>query len=128
MKEIKVGKEQTFIHTVTENELANVVGSGEVEVYATPMMIAFMEQCAASLIKADLDEEETSVGIMIRTTHQAATPCHKTISCHVKVTAVDRKKVTFQICASDEKEVIGIATHERVVVNKERFETHAKAK
>ena len=128
MKEIKVGKEQTFTHTITEKELAKVIGSGEVEVYSTPMMVAFMVQSAAALIKEDLDSEETSVGILIHTTHQAATPCHKTITCHAKVTAVDRKKVTFQLCASDEKEVIGTAVHERVIVNKERFEARAKAK
>lgn len=128
MKEIKVGKEQTFTHTVTEKELAKVVGSGEVEVYATPMMIAFMEQSASSLIKEELDSEETSVGILIHTTHQAATPCHQKVTCHVKVSAVDRKKVTFEISVSDEKDIIATATHERMVVNKERFEARAKAK
>lgn len=128
MKEIKVDKEQTFTHVVTEKELAKVVGSGDVEVYATPMMIALMEQSAAALIQPDLDEGETSVGIMIQTTHQAATPCHRTVSCHVQVTAIDRKKVSFQLCVRDEKEVIGVATHERMVVNKERFEARAKAK
>ncbi len=128
MKEIQIGKKETYTHTITEDELASKVGSGEVDVYATPMMIALMEKSAAALIKEDLDMNETSVGIMIHTTHQAATPCHKTVTCQVQVIAVDRKKVTFEICARDEKDIIGMATHERMVVNKERFETRTKAK
>lgn len=128
MKEITIGQTYTKEMIVEEKDLAVRVGSGEVEVFATPMMIALMEHVAAMCLKQFLDEGETSVGVMMNTTHDAATPCGMKVSASATITAVDRKKVKFQVIAKDEKDVIGVCEHARVIVNKEKFETRAKSK
>lgn len=128
MKEIKLQASLTKECLVTNELLASSVGSGIVEVYATPMMIALMENCAAELLSQFLEEGETSVGIRIQTTHDAATPAGMKVWATAEITAVDRKKVTFRIVAKDEKDVIGVAEHARFIVNKEAFEAKAQSK
>lgn len=128
MKEITIGTTLTKEVVVSEAQLACNVGSGIVEVYATPMMIACMENAAATCLAQFLDEGETSVGVMMNTTHDAATPCGMKVSVTAEISAVDRKKVSFTIVAKDEKDIIGTATHDRFIVNKEKFEAKAKAK
>ena len=80
------------------------------------------------MFKSILDEGETSVGVMMNTTHDAATPAGMKVSVTAEITAVDRKKVSFSIIAKDEKDVIGKASHDRFVVVKEKFETKAQSK
>ena len=128
MKEIKIGGVLTKEITVTDDLLACHVGSGIVNVYATPMMIALMENTACECLNPFLDEGETSVGVMMNTTHDAATPAGMKVSVTAEITAVDRKKVSFSIIAKDEKDVIGKASHDRFVVVKEKFETKAQSK
>lgn len=128
MKEIKLHTTKTMHKTVDKTLLANYVGSGEVSVYATPMMIALMEECASTLLKEFLDEQETSVGIVMNSTHDAATPLGMNVSATATIMAVEGKKVSFHIVAKDEKDTIGTATHDRFVVIKEKFEQRALSK
>lgn len=128
MKNIEVGTTYTASVVVSEEALAKTVGSGDVSVYATPMMVALMERAAASCLKTFLEEGETSVGTMIQTTHQAATPMEMTVEATATITAAEGRKVTFSIVAKDEKEIIGEALHERVILVKEKFEARAQAK
>lgn len=128
MKEITLGKSITKELLVTEKELACNVGSGIVEVYATPMMIALMENAATSCLQEFLEDGETSVGIQLQTTHDAATPCGMKVRATATITAVDRKRVSFEIIAEDEKDRIGTATHVRCIVKKDSFESRAKGK
>lgn len=128
MKDIQLHEKKTIEKKVTEDMLANHIGSGEVSVYATPMMIALMEECASSLLKTFLEEGETSVGIRMDATHDAATPVSMNVKATAEITAVDGKKIGFQITATDEVDTIGTAKHERFIVNKERFEQKAAYK
>lgn len=128
MKEITINKIEKQEIVVEESMLACNVGSGIVEVYATPMMIALMENTAVKCLEEFMDEGETSVGILMNTTHDAATPAGMNVQVCAKIIAVDRKKVTFEITAQDEKDVIGKAVHERFIVQKDKFEQRAKAK
>ena len=128
MKEIKLHTKLTKKITVEESMLASHVGSGIVNVYATPMMIALMENTAASCLDQFLDEGETSVGVMMNTTHDAATPAGMEVEAEVEITAVDRKKVSFHIIARDAKDTIGTAQHDRFFVKKESFEARALSK
>ena len=128
MKEIKLHTKLTKKITVEESMLASHVGSGIVDVYATPMMIALMENTAAACMNQFLEEGETSVGVMMRTTHDAATPAGMTVTAEVEITAVDRKKVSFHIIARDERDLIGTADHDRFIVKKEAFEAKALSK
>lgn len=128
MKDIQINTSLTQDVIVDETMLASQVGSGSVNVYATPWMIAFMEHTAATCLEQFLDKEETSVGVMINTTHDAATPQGMKVTITATISAVDRKKVTFSIVAKDEVEGIGIATHERFVVHKAKFEARTQEK
>lgn len=128
MKDIKLQATKTEERIVDEASLAKNVGSGSVAVFATPMMIALMEHTAATLLDEFLDEGETSVGVMMNTTHDAATPAGMKVYATAEITAVNRRKVSFRIEARDEKDVIGVATHDRVIVGKEKFEARAAAK
>lgn len=128
MKNIQIDTSLSQEILVNEEMLASHIGSGIVDVYATPMMIAFMENTATTCLEQFLDEGETSVGIKINTTHDAPTPVGMKVSVKATITAVEGKKVTFHLTARDEKDCIGNAIHERFIVNKQKFEIKAKQK
>lgn len=96
-------------------------GSGLVEVFATPAMIAMMENCANESIQPFLPEGSITVGIKIDTTHSKATPVGEKVFCRSEVTEVEDRKIVFKITCSDEHGTIGEAYHERFIVNKEKF-------
>ena len=128
MKEIKINSEFTQEMIVSKDQLASHIGSGVVDVFATPMMIAFMENTAVKCLEPFMEEGETTVGICMNSTHDAATPVGMKVTCTATITAVERKKISFCIVAKDEKDIIGKATHDRFLVIKEKFETKAKQK
>lgn len=121
MKEIMIGEQYTKTVTVTEELLAKTVGSGNVEVYATPMMLALMEGAAAELTARFLDEGETSVGSRIESSHLLPTLAGGTVTATATVIAAEGRKISFSVKAEDEGGLIGEGTHDRVVVGLERF-------
>lgn len=126
--EIGIKGEQTF--TVTEDKLASKVGSGLVAVFATPMMIAAIENTAAASVASYLEEGKTTVGTLINVTHVAATPLGMTVRIETELTdiAANGKILTFRVAAYDEAGLIGEGTHQRAVVDRTRFEAKAAAK
>mgnify|MGYP005781219381 FL=1 len=116
--------------TVTENLLANQVGSGLVAVYATPMMIAGMEGTAAGSVADALDPGKTTVGIQMNVSHVAATPAGMKVRFGTELTEIapNGKVLPFRVAAYDEAGLIGEGTHQRAIVDKERFEAKAQAK
>lgn len=130
MNEIIIGTSYTEKVTITENMLACNVGSGDVNVYATPMMLALMERAAANCLKEFLDDEMTSVGTEISASHLAATPLLMQVSATAVITGVESngRKISFDITASDESGLIGEGRHERFIVNREKFQQKANAK
>lgn len=116
--------------TVTEDKLACSVGSGLVAVYATPMMIAGIENAAAASVASQLPEGKTTVGTLMNVSHVAATPCGMKVHFETELTAVspNGKMLTFRVAAYDEAGLIGEGTHERAVVDKARFEAKAQSK
>lgn len=128
MNEVIIGTEFVSNTIVTENNIALTVGSGEAEVFSTPMMVALMENAAYLCLKPFLDETETSVGIKMDTTHESASPIGLAVTARAKITEVSGKTVTFDIIASDAFGVIGRSTHQRAVVNAEKFIGRANAK
>lgn len=125
MKEVVIQTNASVETIVDESKLACHVGSGIVNVYATPMMIALMEQAAVECLSPFMDKGETSVGVLMNATHDAATPCGMKVSATATITAIDRKKITFEVIAKDEKDVIGKGMHERFIIKKEAFEQKA---
>lgn len=127
---ITVGMKGAQELTVTDDLLANKVGSGLVAVYATPMMIAGIEGTAAASVAAALDEGKTTVGMQINVSHVAATPAGMKVRFETELTEIapNGKVLTFKVAAYDEKGLIGEGTHQRAIVDKARFEAKAQAK
>jgi len=105
---------------VTEQHTAEKLGSGTLPVFATPALVAFMENTAMKMI--ELPDGETSVGISIHVRHLKASAVGETITCKAKITEIDGRKYSFTLEATDNTGVlIGDGTHERFVVNIEKF-------
>ena len=126
--EINVGLKGIVQDYVTENNTAEAVGSGGLKVFATPMMIALMEKASFIAIDECLDEGMTSVGTMVNIEHVAATPVGMMVTVESVVTAVDGRKVSFEVTACDEAGLIGKGTHDRFIVNSEKFMAKTNAK
>ena len=118
---ITLEKTATVTTEVDETNTARAVGSGSLEVFATPMMIALMERAACEVLADALGDGQTSVGIFISADHTAASPIGARISSKATITSVRGRKIEFYITAKDGKGEIGIGKHTRMIVDSERF-------
>ena len=118
---IEVGIKGHAEALVEQEDTAKVVVSGDLLVYATPCMVALMEGAAWQSVAPFLAEGESTVGTRMDVKHLSATPVGMEVRAESVVTAVDGRKVTFEIHAFDEAGEIGSAVHERVVIRAERF-------
>lgn len=107
--------------TVTPEMTAAAMGSGALEVLATPSMIALMEGTAQEAVQNLLEDGQGTVGTRIDVRHLAATPVGMEVTCTAEVTEVDRRRIVFTVKAQDEKELIGEGTHERFIIDNEKF-------
>ncbi len=128
MDNIEIGLAAERSETVVESLLATRLGSGSVEVYATPAMVALMESAAVAAIESLLPEGKTSVGIALDVKHLAATPPGQQVRARAEVIEVDGRKVTFRVQAWDERERIGEGTHTRFVIDVARFLQRVQSK
>jgi fluoroacetyl-CoA thioesterase len=120
-----VGEKRTV---VVEALLATHLGSGGIKVYATPAMIALIESAAVAAIDPLLPEGQASVGIALDVKHLAATPLGQQVRARAEVVGVDGRKVTFEVRAWDEHELIGEGTHTRYVIDIARFVERVRSK
>ncbi|MBQ2498786.1 MAG: thioesterase family protein, partial [Bacteroidales bacterium] len=97
---------------VSEQLCADKIGSGLVKVFATPMMIALMEQTCNESVTPYLEAGQGTVGTHINVSHCAATPVGMKVWCDSELIDVDRRRLTFKVTAFDEKGLIGEGTHE----------------
>ena len=125
---IEVGMKGRAETVVTQDNTAQAVGSGLVPVFATPYMIALMENAAVNAVQAQLAPDEGTVGTRLDVTHDAATPIGMRVWAEAEVTAVEGRKLTFAVSAYDEAEKIGGGTHERFIIKPERFLAKAQNK
>ncbi len=121
MDNIKIGLTGEKTAAVTETLTARYMGSGGLDVYATPAMIALMEAAAVAAVDPLLSEGKASVGTALEVKHLAATPLGQEVRARAEVTDVDGKRVTFNVQAWDEKQLIGEGKHTRYVIDIERF-------
>ena len=103
-------------------------GDGMPAVVSTPNIIQFLERTARHLLTPHLEADERSVGLEIDIRHLAPTPVGQTIHCTARVMAVDGSKISFQIEARDQHEVIVRGLHKRAVIRTESFTRRVKAK
>jgi fluoroacetyl-CoA thioesterase len=125
---LKVGARGTAHLVVGPEHTAPRVGSGRVAVLATPVMINLIEAAALAAAEDLLPTGHQSLGIHLDVRHFAATPVGMQVTASAEVTAIEGRTVTFRVEARDEKEPIGEGTHERVVVNVERFDARVQRK
>jgi predicted thioesterase len=114
--------------TVTDAMTAKVMGSGELPVYATPSMIALMENTAYKSVAPYLEEGQGTVGTLMNVKHLSATPVGMVVICETTLVEVDRKRLVFEVKAFDKVGCIGEGIHERFVVENERFLNKTKEK
>ena len=116
-----VGLTGTAQTTVTEANTALALGSGQVPVYATPALVALLEEAAVNALKPLLEAGKTSVGTRVDVSHLAATPIGMIVRAQATLSKVDGRRLVFDVVAHDEVERIAEGLHERVVVDEQRF-------
>ncbi len=120
---IKVGMIHTIEKTVTSDMTAKAVGSGGLDVFGTPFMMAMMECAAMWCIADELPEGKGTVGVDIQSSHLAPTPVGMKVRAVAEVTGISEngKMITFKVSAFDAEGLIGEGTHTRAIINNERF-------
>ena len=120
-----VGKQTV---TVTEEMTAEKIGSGMLPVYATPSMIALMENTACTSVAEYLEDGQGTVGTLMNVKHLSASPVGIMITCETKLIEIDRKRLVFEVKAFDEAGLIGEGTHERFIIENVKFLAKAQSK
>lgn len=128
MTELRPGLEGSATLVVGEEHTAPRIGSGRIRVLATPVMINLMEAAALDAAESALPAGHQSLGIRLDVSHVAATPVGMRVTATAEVAAVEGNRITFRVAARDEQDLIGEGTHERVVVNVERFDRRVQKK
>ncbi len=125
---MKIGISGKKIITVTENMTAKSLGSGELSVYATPSMIALMENTAYTSVSEYLENSQGTVGTLMNVKHLSATPVGMEVTCKSKLVEIDGKKLVFEVKAYDKLGCIGEGIHERFIIDNEKFIAKTKSK
>lgn len=117
-KELRVTDEMTAAH----------IGSGLVRVFATPMMIALMENTCAESAGAHLEAGQATVGTHVNVSHCAATPVGMNVHCESELIEIDRRRLLFNVSAYDERGLIGEGQHERFIIDSAKFQAKVDEK
>lgn len=125
---MEIGLKHTVTEVVTAEKSAEKVGSGLLPVYATPAMIALMEKCASECVAPYIEAGRSSVGTALNIKHLSASPIGMQITCTATLTEVDGRRLVFSLEASDEKGPIGEGTHERFIIDIDRFMAKCQSK
>lgn len=125
---LPIGLTGEAIVTVGAELTARHMGSGAVGVFATPEMVRLMERAAVNALAPRLAAGQQSVGTLVNVRHLAATPLGATVTARAELIAVDGRRLTFRVSASDGIDTIGEGLHERALIDLARFEQKAEAK
>lgn len=106
---------------VLPQDTAAVYGSGALEVFATPAMIALMEKTCLMAVCDKIGEGNTTVGIAVNIKHLKASPVGSTIRCDAELVEVDRRRLVFSVKCFENETLIGEGVHERFVVDSAKF-------
>lgn len=118
---MKIGQTYTSQLLVEERHLAINVGSGDLPVLATPVMVMLMENAAMKSVVDTIADDETTVGAQVSVSHLRPTPLADTVNATATLVEIDGRKLTFRVIAEDSKGLVGEGTHVRYIVNRERF-------
>lgn len=120
-------KGEAAVRATTANSAA-ALGSGELRVLGTPALAALVEKACWQSVAAELDPGCGTVGTHLDLHHTAPTPVGMVVRCQCELTAVEDRRLTFTARMFDEKGEVGHATHERFIIDNERFQKKADAK
>lgn len=113
---------------VREENTAKHLGSGDLSVFATPCMVALMENASLSAVAPHLEEGQSTVGTRLCVSHDSATPLGLKVWAESTLTEIDGRRLVFEVRAFDECGLIGQGTHERFLIKQQRFLEKAEAK
>ena len=125
---LETGIKGTKTVTVNESNTAKTMGSGTLDVFATPALVALMEETCWRSVADLLDEGCGTVGTLLEIKHTAPTPVGMEVTCESVLTEVDGRRLVFEVTARDAKGVVGEGRHERFVIQNEKFQAKADAK
>ena len=126
MLEVGTKRSQTWV--VAREHLASAFGSGLVDVLATPVLVGFCEECSRMMVDPTLRPGQKTVGTAISLEHLAATPPGMKVKVTSELVAIDRRRLSFRFEAHDEVELVGRGTHDRFIIDQERFAATVEAK
>ncbi|HAF30951.1 MAG TPA: thioesterase [Bacteroidales bacterium] len=119
--DLKTGLKYTATQFVELKDTAAHYGSGLVEVFATPAMIALMENAALKTVLPYLGDDFNTVGFEVNVKHLKPTPVGMKVECTATLIEIDGKKLVFNVIANDEEGKIGEGTHTRYIINSKKF-------
>lgn len=125
---LEIGIKGSSSCTVTLNDTAKALGSGGLDVLSTPKLIALMENAAMLSVRPYLEEGSDTVGTLLNVKHLAATPVGMTVRAEAELIEIDRRRLVFSVKAWDEVELVGEGTHERFIVDMEKFTNKCNSK
>ncbi|QFJ55971.1 thioesterase family protein [Pseudobutyrivibrio xylanivorans] len=124
---LEIGMKGTGKTLVTLDNTAKAFTSGALDVFATPAMIALMEETCWKMIQPELEEGFGSVGTKIDVSHTAPSTVGKTVTCEATLKEIDGRKLTFEVSCSDENGPVGRGVHERFIIDNEKFMNKASS-
>ena len=107
--------------TVRHKDTAAVYGSGALEVFATPAMIALMEMTCLKSVKDKIGDSNTTVGTKVNISHLKASPVGNIVRCDSRLIEIDRRRLVFEVKCYDGENLVGEGTHERFIVDSGKF-------
>ena len=125
---MEIGMKYRMSRVVTENVTAASFGEGLMPVLATPYLVAFLEDTASRCVEGELPDTQITLGTGIDIRHLAPTPVGMTVTCEAILTGIDRRRLTFDVRAWDEADLVCEGTQERFIVDKARFIEKAYSK
>lgn len=121
LQSINIGHSHTISTTVTPDTTAMAMGSGGLSVYATPAMVALMEQAAMLAVQPLLPNGYGTVGTELNVQHTRALPISATVCACATLKAIEGKRLTFEVKAYNDQGTIGQGTHTRYIIDNEKF-------
>lgn len=118
---LELGLKAESYTEVNSSNTALKLGSGDMEVFATPAMVALMENAAMSAVAPSLSEGEATVGTHMQTSHIKASKLGAKITASAELIEIDGRRLEFKVKAWDENGTIGEGKHTRFIVNREKF-------
>jgi len=120
-EDIKVGISATSTTKVCKENCASLMGSGTLDVFATPAVVAYMEMAACYAVNGLLEEGLSTVGTRIDIAHIKASPIGETITATATLKEIDGRRLVFDVTARDSKGEIANGTHERFIIKVDKF-------